>query len=141
MKSGSNKNTEIYYETQTNNQPNTKMKLKDLHKASIIYKEIMDLDDQIRKITRYAKRIAEITDKMQLIVSLKLDPKPVQEVGFFTQFGETMSIQFNSPVTKMHESDVLKIDIDQSDVLRILQIITTKKKEEKFYLFEQTKNL
>jgi len=117
------------------------MKLKDLHKAAVIYKEIMDIDKQIKKMTEYAKHIADQSDKMQLIISVKLSTPPAQELNFFTPMGEPLSMMLSTPASRAKEQDVLNIDIDQADVLRVLQLLLVKKKEEKFYLFEQTKNI
>lgn len=141
MKSGNKKNTEIYYETPINNQMNMKMKLKDLHKAAIIYKEIMDLDKEIKKITEYAKLISDISGKMQLIISEKIETPVSNTTDLYTPMGEPLRIRFSTPVMRTDEKDVLKLDIDQSDILRILQLILNKKKEEKYYLFQQTKNI
>lgn len=141
MKSGNKINMEIYYQTVMNNQTNMKMKLKDLHKAAIVYKEIMDLDKDIMKITEFAKLIADISNKMELMINDKINTCLSNQFNLQTISGDQLTVQTRTPTFKLDEKDILKIDIDQADVLRILQLILNKKKEEKYYLFQQTKNI
>ena len=102
----------------------------------------MDLDKDIMKITEFAKLIADIPDKLELMINKKPnDSINYNQFHLRTTLGESLFVETRTPTFNLNEKDILKIDIDQSDILRILQLILNKKKEEKHYLFQQTKNI
>jgi len=89
----------------------------------------------------YAKRICDNNNKMDLTINIDNGVVKSQEQHLCDTNGESIQVFFSRPAKKLDEKDILKMEVTQADVLRVLNILLLKRKEDLYNLMLQVKKI
>lgn len=78
---------------------------------------------------------------MELAISVNVDTITSQEQHLCDTNGESVRVLFSRPARKINEEDTLKMEVTESDVLRILHILLLKRKRDQYNLMIQVKKI